>query len=1324
MKRALLTVLLLLVLVPLFAQYNPPAGAGSLFDLYSPIFLGGGAASLSGVSPVADVLNPAASATVQQTTLDFSYIGLLGTGSEAGLGHALNAGLTYPTRAGVLAGSAHLLATPPEFNSLDLGTLLALNVSFAKDLYPNLLVGAGLGMQIGSDWGLGLDLGMVHLVGDLKALKNFRWGASLRGLGKGYSPVDGRSSFPAAFTPAVGLGFDVLQSKDTLWTVLSDVSFPSFQDLRLNLGSALTFRDLLTLRIAATLDVAEMLNGNGRTVPLSGGLSVQFNTTVRKQDSKVQATAAAAPFRQGIWGVGAGVNIPIGRVDRDPPRISILTEPAEYISPNLDGVKDDLTRKISITDARYIKGYRFVVSDSQGAAVREIVNKDQRPENATFRNIVDRLLYVKSGIPIPDSLRWDGRSDLGTVVPDGTYTYRLEAWDDNGNAARSAPGTVVVDNTPPSVQVGAADLILSPNGDGNKDTLLIDQTGSVEDLWHFTIVDAAGGEKVSFNWENQAPQNFEWNGKDGGGALAPDGVYSYRISATDRAGNIGRAQLDNIIISTMSTPIHLAVNPSFFSPNGDGVKDTVQIDLDVPVKTGIVRWQLEMRDEGGTVRRAFNGGSSIGSTIVFDGKDDAGRVLKEGTYRAFLEVVYQNGNNPKADSPPMTIDLTPPSGAVSADLAIFSPDGDGNKDTITFFQESSDEPLWQGVIENIDGQPVQSFSWRGPADPRLVWNGRGGEGNLESDGTYFYSLKATDRAGNIGASRKLRFELNTEKTEVFLSADLGTFSPNADGIKDRVRIIPSLKVTAGVARYTLRILDAQGAAVKTLAAQNRAPETYAWDGLDDQGRRLPDGEYVADLVLDYLKGDHHEARTAVFVIDTTYPQATVSTEYNLFSPDGDGRRDLLPIRQAASEETLWEGDIRDRGGKAVRSLYWKGKADGFSWDGRDDNGNQLPDEVYSYVLKSTDAAGNATTVTLNGLEIDMKRTPAFVTVSAPGFSPNGDGKFDSVELRLVVPVSDGITSWRLDLVHAEKGVQKTFSGTAPVPPSIRWDGSGTSGRAPEGSYRAQLTVEYQKGNRPEAATNSFLLDVTPPKLSLSLRPQPFSPDNDGIEDELAIGLAVQDGSPLERWSIQIDDPTGVSFAHYEGKGAPSERIIWNGLSNTGELVQSAEDYPITLEVSDNLGNAARVKQSIAVDVLVIREGDRLKIRITSIVFPANSPDLTQITDADQLSRNNRTLKRLVAIFNKYRSYSIVIEGHANSVFWQDAAKGAKEQEEVLIPLAKARAEAVKQALVKLGLDEPRITTAGVGGAQPLVPFGDAVNRWKNRRVEFILIKKS
>ena len=198
-------------------------------------------------------------------------------------------------------------------------------------------------------------------------------------------------------------------------------------------------------------------------------------------------------------------------------------------------------------------------------------------------------MYVKSGIAVPDTLRWDGRNDLGTVVPDGTYTYRLEAWDDNGNMARSAAGTVVVDNTPPAVRVGAAEPILSPNGDGNKDTLLIEQSGSVEDLWRFTHhrLRRGGEGRLQLGEPGAAELRVERQGRrrragPGRGLQLPHQRHR-------PGGQHGAGPLDGIIINTMSTPIHLAVNPSFFSPNADGVKDTVQIDLDVPVKTGIVQ---------------------------------------------------------------------------------------------------------------------------------------------------------------------------------------------------------------------------------------------------------------------------------------------------------------------------------------------------------------------------------------------------------------------------------------------------------------------------------------------------------------------------------------------------------------------------------------------------------------------------------------------------------------------------------------------------------------------------------------------------------------
>jgi outer membrane protein OmpA-like peptidoglycan-associated protein len=73
-------------------------------------------------------------------------------------------------------------------------------------------------------------------------------------------------------------------------------------------------------------------------------------------------------------------------------------------------------------------------------------------------------------------------------------------------------------------------------------------------------------------------------------------------------------------------------------------------------------------------------------------------------------------------------------------------------------------------------------------------------------------------------------------------------------------------------------------------------------------------------------------------------------------------------------------------------------------------------------------------------------------------------------------------------------------------------------------------------------------------------------------------------------------------------------------------------------------------------------------------------------------------------------------------FW-DPEEARREQIEELLPLSTRRAERVMEALIDRGIERNRLNAEGVGGSQPLVAFDDAENRWKNRRVEFILEKK-
>jgi outer membrane protein OmpA-like peptidoglycan-associated protein len=244
---------------------------------------------------------------------------------------------------------------------------------------------------------------------------------------------------------------------------------------------------------------------------------------------------------------------------------------------------------------------------------------------------------------------------------------------------------------------------------------------------------------------------------------------------------------------------------------------------------------------------------------------------------------------------------------------------------------------------------------------------------------------------------------------------------------------------------------------------------------------------------------------------------------------------------------------------------------------------------------------------------------------------------------------------------------------------------------------------------------------------VSLSPQPFSPDGDGVDDTLKVSIDVKSASPVHAWKIEIREPEPpyLVFSEWSGEGMPPSTLEWDGVSSSGELVQSASDYHFALIVNNQYDNS--VYQGIAqVDVLVRREGDTLRVIVPSIVFASNTGDFKKLNE-EQLAHNDRILRRIAEVLGKFDTYKVTVEGHANPT----TAPGTKARttEETgtrtvigLKPLSQQRAQTVLNYLVDLGVDRSRLTPLGVGSSRTVVDFPDKANWWKNRRVEFILEK--
>ena len=1327
---------IMLLNINVYTQTFTNTGTTDLLRLQSGKTITGAAGILGPADSLVSRLNPALQGeeTIRSVSINYSLI----NNPEESLpyaGSVLGAGITLPMDYGVItAGLDGLLLN----QQADIQGYTGLYGNISKQVYPDMLLGAGITTGFGSgssqmDWRLAADLGFIYKLGNVAGLRNMRWSAVLREIGKGFNPDGNGLSYPPVFTPALGLGFDYGPER-VKGNLSAEIAVPSFQDAELEIRNGLTFFNTAELSVSVKVGARDLIDGayTASSLPVKGAIGVKFPAYLgflsgiaggKKKDyekSDIRIDGGFSMPSNDMWVESLHLRADLGTYDTDGPTVKIDYKDKSYISPNHDSVKDLLSIPVAITDNSHITECAFIVQNTDSTQVykKEItLTKDEK------KNFWDRLFYVKNGIKTPNQFEWNGKNSNGVLVPDGTYKYFITSEDIHGNKTTTEPQTVHVDTKAPEISIETIPQpvkTFSPNADGQKDTLAIRQSGSMEDKWEYFIYNSKGNTVLSGTFKNDKPENLTWKGQNNEGALVADGVYRYVIRCTDKAGNNTKETVENIIVNTIKTPVKVSLGATYISPNNDGVKDSLDVNIEAPVQYGVSTWSLEIYPENGDPIKTIDGSGELPSSLVINGRTEDGNAFPDGRYYAKLSILYKNGNKPTAETPFFIVDTTAPTAWVKSSFLSFSPNGDGRKDTISFYQETSEEEFWRGTITAADGNTVQTYEWTGRADPKLVWRGVDDDGKLVADGEYSYKITATDKAGNTGSSSPVSFSLSTEETSVFLTIDKTAFSPNGDGIKDTIEIAPQIRVSEGILNYSFAITDAEGNIIKNTKGREIPKQNFIWKGFNNSGEKAPDGTYKAKLQVTYRNGNKPQSESSTFIMDTESPEAAISAEPKLFSPNGDGNKDIIRISQETSSEDKWTGKIINSDEETVYSTHWEGKAFSWKWDGKDNAGNVADNGVYSYVLSTTDKAGNAEKQSISDIIVDNRKTPVFIYADKEGFSPNGDGVGDTITINTMINLEQGIKSWEISFVQSDMGAVKTFSDQGTVPPkTIVWNGKSDKDTIRQGVYSAKLKVIYKKGDISNAETREFVLDNEGPSISLNIGPLPFSPDDDGYNDRLNIDMNVQDISKIKNWEFEIFDPEGNLFYSFNGSTPPKNSIVWDGKSRDGELVQSATDYAYKLTMTDAYRNTTVKEGEIPIDILVIRDGDQLKIAISSITFDSYKSSLVTSVE-ERTERNRMVIKRLSEILKKYSEYDVIIEGHALRGHTWDEETIKYQEENVLKPLSLNRAKSVRDALIEHGVDPERLKAVGKGGTEPIYPVGDFENAWKNRRVEFIL----
>ena len=684
-------------------------------------------------------------------------------------------------------------------------------------------------------------------------------------------------------------------------------------------------------------------------------------------------------------------------------------------------------------------------------------------------------------------------------------------------------------------------------------------------------------------------------------------------------------------------------------------------------------------------------------------------------------------------------------------------------------------------------------------------------------------------------------------------------SPNHDGIKDTAVLGFTVKIKlrslAGyIPKYGIQVIDKDGNVVNEIEGKEQRDisgieaigrdyeffemrREIMWDLRGTDGELVPDGEYVVRVWVEDANRNRSELDIEKFIVDTVAPTVELAFKDGAdslwFSPKG--QRKTAEILVNGAEEALWVLQIVDEEDEPVVTKRLSDSAlEEFIWDGCDDNGNFVADGNYAFKVMGEDYAGNKSEpALLAGIRVDNRPTAVTASAEFDGFSPNGDGKRDTLDVKLDYKLSTDFVSWSwriektenpestdaetavgegpqptmksgdvvemdeepvavseeaaadnnsdgtavdapvavsggaeaeplTDIEEAEEAVEEptaaeseeivaleeetaeeasvaveeeAIAGTeteavsveefnAPadlevLPLVITLNGKDENGNVLEdGWYRFVFSVEYKNGNKEEAFL-PFLIDTVAPTVELKSVANPFvKVEPNSAKGEYFITLDAKDEGTLEGWDMEILDDKDSVLKMFAGEGDPSRLITWNG--EVADVNEETGVYYIDFTVIDKGGNETIIRRPVVLDILLIERDGKYYLMVPNIIFGAYQFELDSYGE-EQYQKNLESIDRVIDIYKRYPTYNLVLEGHALNIYDpQTQAAENLEEEKILEPLTVNRAGEVQDALIERGFDFEKVIVHTFGGKNPIFSISDENENWKNRRVEFVM----
>jgi outer membrane protein OmpA-like peptidoglycan-associated protein/flagellar hook assembly protein FlgD len=793
-----------------------------------------GGAGLTYSTPTYSGNNFALFALYDRAGVSMSY-GDLGKGVTDG-----SAAFFVPGSRGVFGGTVRYMKTGEKTGALN--TLYDISLGFGKEVYPGLKVGLGVNTVYGNDGKKMYYAGITG--GSIYTFPLFLH--TLSGFGF-YEPSVGFSFSGGYWRPSgndnanmnrgsVGWNGDFYRTPYIKIGLYNDYGYYMGESYFLGrAGLQLVLNNSYILRCGTLFPDK---TGYGL---LSAGAGYRYEGS----ELRLGLDYSMVRKNNGSLLHYAEVTIQYGELDRNPPEVNVKPS-VTYISPNYDGVKDYTIINLDVKDKSGVRGWLLQIFNRDMKVVKEFRSSNRvLSEGISFTGFFRNLFSTREELVVPRNIIWDGTDQDGLALRDGDYTYSFMAWDVHDNYSVKQTGALVVDNTPPKGSIAADYLLFSPNGDKNKDELVIrtKTEGDKNDRWTAVFYDASGKKVRSYIWNtSDVPSVIKWDGRDDGGVEAPEGVYTFKLDAADDAGNRIGQSINEIILTRQYEVADVSASVRYYSYL---TPKPVLFSAALSNKTGLRDWKLTIEDAEAKEVKSITGSAALPGGVEWDGRDRDGKKLGDGKYYYIFSAQFESGNNPRSFKKEIIFDSTPPKLALSYKPSLFSPDGDGENDLLTILPKAGDEnglARWDIKITNPTSFLFKSFSGSESLPSDIIWDGRGAGNELvESATDYAIEFTAFDKAGN-----------STRLEGIKLPVDILVVVTER-GLKIKISNIEFGFASAKLLTDANRILDRVAVILEKYNSYNIIIEGHTDDiGQDDANLKL--SEERAKSVYDYLAG--------------------------------------------------------------------------------------------------------------------------------------------------------------------------------------------------------------------------------------------------------------------------------------------------------------------------------------------------------------------------------------------------------------------------------------------------------------------------------------